>query len=463
MKRLAFLLVMLVPAVAPAQAVSPFDRGSQAFRAVLNRGGLKPLDLVQEALADPSKSMIVLFGKTSVYDRQFADDGLKRFIRRGGAVLFASDQFGRGEMWTQLEIGINGSIIVAPEQDKSSLYRGEYVDCPLLQQPKRLRFRSKLDLLGSLRVATNRPSFLNRMPMSDEESFGPDLGPPRLNQARVIAESPAGSLVPNAFQQFIAPEGRYLLAIADTLGKGRYAVCADHSLFLNLMMLQTDNDNIAFAMKLTRWLSDDGKRTQVHFVDDGRVRTDFNLNIDYVDPPLPHPDVLGPMVDQLMGSLERDDFFNQGINKLIPSYRILRMALLALTVLTSGLFLMRLISRRYRADRAVARLPERLLDLATLSTPEIMPTPASISAAARELAQGTLERLLNGSLDARHPPLTTGSGAWVARVRTIWETATDQSRRAGRPADLERLARDLVDLQKAVERGDVRLATGANG
>jgi hypothetical protein len=461
MKRLAVFMMIMLAGTAHAQKVSPFERGTQAFRAVLNRCGFQPLDIIQEAIADPNPSLIVLFGTTDVYDEHFASGHLLEFIRHGGAVLIASDQPSRGEMWGQLEIAINGGIVIAPPGDADAIYRGEYVECPLLQQPRRQRTRSKLDLLGTLRVATNRPSYFNRLPMPGEQLFG--QGPePSLNQARVIAELPTGCFVPNARQPFQAPERRFLFAIADVLGRGRYAVLADHSLFLNMMMLQNDNDNIAFAMNLTRWLSEDGKRNRVLLVDDGQVRTDFSLNIDYVDPPLPHPDVLGPMVDQLMASLERDNFFNEGIQKLMPPYRILRSTLLLLTVLAAVFFLGRMVSRRYRMDRAVAKLPDRVSDLATPMAAEMALTPGAIGAAARQLSRGTLEQLLGGPLDVKHPPIATSSRAWEARIRTIWETASGASRRIGRPSDLERLAQDLVDLQKAVERGDVRLATGAD-
>ncbi len=462
MKRIATLLLLVFAGPTLAQQVGPFERGTQAYRAVLNRCGLKPLEMVQEALAEPSHSMIVMFGQIDIYDSQFANNRLKEFIRKGGAVLFATDQPTLGEMWLQLEVSVNGTIVEASPDDTNVIYRDEFIECPILQQPQRLRMQSKLNLLGTLQVATNRPSFLNRLPMPGEPLFGQGAKPPELNQARVIAELPTDCHPPFGRVGFQVPQNRFLFAIAASHGQGRYAVLADHSMFLNMMMLQNDNDNIAFAMKLTRWLSNDGMRTRVLFVDDGQVRQDFNLNIDYIDPPLPHPDVLGPMVDQLMGSLERDDLFNRGIQRLMPPFRILRAALLLLTGMAAVFFLVRMTNRRYRMDRAVARLPDRLSDLVTPSAPEVVPTPASVGVAARELARGMLERLLDGPIDTKHPPITTGSGAWVARVRTIWETAIGKAGRITRPAELERLARDLIDLQRAVERGDVRLAMGAN-
>lgn len=463
MKRWAsFGLILLLARPMPAQSVTSFDRGTHAFRAVMNRCGLKPLETIQEALANPSQSLIVLVGRLNTFDEQLTDGGLRRYLRQGGAILFATDRPSHGEMWQQLEIAINGNIVMGPPGETQAIYRGELQQCPQLQQPMRLRLRSKLDLLGSMRVATNRPSFLNRRPMQGEDAPGmvPELQTPddyaRLNQARVVAELPTGSTLLGR-QQFQVPEGRYLFAMADTLGRGRYAVLADHSLFLNMMMLQTDNDNVAFAVKLTNWLTDNGQRRQVLFVDDGIVRQDFSLNIDYVDPPLPHPDVLGPMVDQLVGSLERDNFFNQGIQRLVPPYRILRTALLALTAMAATGFVARLISRRHRQDRSEYRLPEQLDALAAPMPGEAAP-PIQLETAGRELARGALEQWLGESVDVRQPIEVSGNAAWTKRVEAIWRMAAGKARGIRRPAELQRLARELAELQKVIDRGEIRIS-----
>ena len=61
---------------------------------------------------------------------------------------------------------------------------------------------------------------------------------------------------------------------AQLAGGGRLLVLADHSIFINDMMLQTDNDNIPFAFNVVRWLTDAGngqRRTDVLFYDDGQI------------------------------------------------------------------------------------------------------------------------------------------------------------------------------------------------
>ena len=45
----------------------------------------------------------------------------------------------------------------------------------------------------------------------------------------------------------------------------------DHSVFINSMMLQTDNGNSRFAQNAVRWLTNDGTRRRVLFLADGEV------------------------------------------------------------------------------------------------------------------------------------------------------------------------------------------------
>ena len=50
----------------------------------------------------------------------------------------------------------------------------------------------------------------------------------------------------------------------------------DHSVFINSMMLQNDNANFRFAQNTVRWLTNNGTRRRVLFLDDGDVVKKFD-------------------------------------------------------------------------------------------------------------------------------------------------------------------------------------------
>src|SRR6516164_8742094 len=145
MRRMSALTLLLFIGPAFGQSLTPFERGTQSFRAVLNRCGLKPVESITDALIDPSHTLIVMFGDLNVHDNEFANGGMRKFIRRGGAMFMASDRNSFGEMWVQLEIAVNGIKITGPDDDPDVIYRGELRDCPMLQHPVRENVRSSLD------------------------------------------------------------------------------------------------------------------------------------------------------------------------------------------------------------------------------------------------------------------------------------------------------------------------------
>src|SRR5262249_17337599 len=95
-------------------------------------------------------------------------------------------------------------------------------------------------------------------------------------------------------------------AAAGAIGKSRTLVLSDQSVFINEMMLQTDNDNFDFAFQSIRWLIDRGEglepRTHVLFLDEGEVVTNFKVPIDLMDVPTPPIEV----VNRLLVKLEQE-------------------------------------------------------------------------------------------------------------------------------------------------------------
>jgi hypothetical protein len=437
----ALLTALLVAPAAAGQGLSPADRGTQVLRAVLHSLGLNPLATIDDAFAFPSRTLIIVLGDPRPLDQSFTIGSLREYIgASGGALLVATDRstFARnsrndpGVLMTDLECGVYGLPVGDVQTDPAELYRGHLADCPLLQPARRPEFRSELNLLRGLpRVAANKPSFLRPL-FTDAD---------RLNRRRVFAELPEGYWPPRRG----AEPTRFLIGIADTLGAGRYMVLADHSIFINEMMLQLDNDNVAFTVRAVNWLTEDGRRDRVLLLDEGTIRGDFDVNLDYIDPPLPHPDVLGPAVDRLWEGLEAERFFDRVIDNLIPPHRLVRYLLLGATVSGMAFALYRVTAGRYRPDATAARLPERLADL-----PEAPPPAPDLTEAGRELARAMFGRLLAEPDFAGPVP-----AGWPRPARALWELAAGRSAPRMTPARLERLGRQLDELQAAVSRGEV--------
>src|SRR5205823_5090731 len=89
----------------------------------------------------------------------------------------------------------------------------------------------------------------------------------------------------------------------------------DHSLFINAMMLQGDNANFVFAQDTVRWLTGNGARKRVLFLDDGAVVDKFQVPLSEIPDPtqLPPEHLPLPTVDvfnQILASWQDEDVFN---------------------------------------------------------------------------------------------------------------------------------------------------------
>jgi len=456
MMRWAALLCLFVStAAAPAQNVMSTDHGTHAFRATLHKLGLQPIAEIESILQQPDKSLLIVLGDTDVKLDYLMNGGLRQFVKRGGACLFASDQSTHRLLEQELEVIINGILVYCEGNTADIVYRGDLDECPILQVPIREEFRSDhVDLLQGLkRVATNRPSFLQRLetPMQT------------LSTQRVVAETPRNYRFLQPIRLGNGPPTLHL-AVADQLGRGRYCVIADHSIFINAMMLQSDNDNVAFAVNVINWLTENGQRHQVMFIDDRQVRTEFDFNLDFLDPPLPHPDVLAPAVDKLIRGLEEDNFFNRLISRLIPQKRLLRYLLLGLSIGSAALILYRITSNKHRRESAAARLPDRIEAMADATSLDdragFTTDPQVLATVGHELIQRTFHDLLGSPVSAQ-PSVVAGNWwarrRWTTRVRRLWRLQSPETLRTISAPELKSLARQLDDLRRAVDRGTIAL------
>lgn len=256
--RAAWLLALIGPGMAAAQErvnEEEWKRGYHGFTAVCRAINLQVVDANDPAAlaawndTDANRSLLVAFG---AFRR--LPDNLNDYLRRGGAVLIASD---RGAGTTQLP-----GLLLRPgplhaEQAEARLYG--YDDCPIVS-----RFDAEHPITGELRsVATNRPGALVRLP------FG--------GRWRTLAWLPP---------LLEAPLGASFLAAQETRNGGKMVVAADQTVFANQMLFA--EDNLRLALNTLRWLAEDG-RTTVLILEDEQViapATPEQVDIE-VPPPTP--------------------------------------------------------------------------------------------------------------------------------------------------------------------------------
>ena len=95
---------------------------------------------------------------------------------------------------------------------------------------------------------------------------------------------------------------------------------ADHSVFINVMLWQTDNQNLDFASNCVEWLTEKGRRKEVYFFDEGIPQQTFDLPLKEMPAPsLPPPESLVAAFDQVLAGLERENRFNELILNLTNS------------------------------------------------------------------------------------------------------------------------------------------------
>jgi hypothetical protein len=258
------LLLIAVPA-APAQPKPPFvafREGTEVFRRILFERGFHPLESFNEL---DEHTILIVFG-----DGRQLTGGVRSFVDRGGALFLATDKAlpraGEDALTETAGVRVTGRSVICKDAD--SCYHGlDY--CPFLlpirgENPDLFRNLTPQGASVST-VASNAPSYLERAARS--------TGKPFLLGLASLPDNCSLEGVPNQFQ---SPP---LFAVGGNKGKGRVLVLADHSIFINEMMLPPDNGNVEFTYNCLEWLRGDAKegRTKVLFVEDGKVNPRFNV------------------------------------------------------------------------------------------------------------------------------------------------------------------------------------------
>ncbi|MFL5331095.1 MAG: DUF4350 domain-containing protein [Gemmataceae bacterium] len=454
---LAILSLMFIIRAAPAD--DTINTGSRFFRALLAGAGMKPRergdpDSIADFLAHPSEHILIVFGDVNWIKTNLVRNDLRRFVKNGGALLIATDR--RTEEITGAELGIwvDGHVVFRGLDRPEFVYRETLKDCPLLQTPADIsKYRVALGPLAASwdRVATNLPSFLEIKPID----FRPIP----------VAYLPKNcTIYPDNDNSLGAAPTRF--AFASIEGSGRLLMIADHSIFIDGMMLQPDNDNHKFAWAVIDWLSENGKRNEVLFIDDGKHRARFDPNPTFTDPPLPHPDVLMPALDHVIIGLEQDNAFNRAITRAIETRLIFRGFLLGMSglLVAWGLYKITVGKLRWASKYRLPNDLDEMADPASAGARRARDRArGNLAGPARELARRWFEELNISTNGSTRAPEVKGGGlfthrSWSRQVQSLWAIAagTDRSR-SWSAAQLQRLAHEIGDMRSAVAAGEIQV------
>ncbi len=396
--------------------------------------------------------MLVITGNTHGLSRLAGK--LAAFRQQGGTTLIATDL---GDYSLTKAYGVyfrSANIAVDPVDGYQGL-----ADCPLVTD-----FNSQHPLFDGVRqLVTNKPGFLYVSPRSPASRFQlawlPSSAPNRrLGRVPLVAAVPTN---------------------------GRMLLVADHSVFINEMLLH--GDNAIFAWNCVNWLCEDGRRQRLVFIDEGNFVGGRPLDASQL-PPIPVSKVIDallesgvPIPQQLprlsnsslrevangfITSLEDKDFFNAslaGRPRGVPRWAMRRWVGVVATAAVGLIFLRWLMLSRWRPERnhrpdSATSAEQRAID----SHLHVGRFEYCATALAREFFSQDLEPPAGTDWQQLGDPrvdLDQPLGRMLIRrhVRQLWKVATCRNQRSIRQRDFDRLVGQLARLQGLRRAGRLRL------
>lgn len=536
------------PSFAPAQENDRPPRprrvlhvlGTDVFRRLLYEFHLRYLRDFGQLQEDPRHSVLVVFGDPSCLSTRFFPKGLRPFVEAGGAVLIATDRGTSGDIDRHLRelagVSVTGETLVCKEAKAGTCY-ADTGYCPYVQPArdpaevegstdvwgalsavlgsggKPALFRNARPDRPDLRVATNAPSRLLEasglglapgihrlavLPDDCRDEAEHDMAPRRLDSGRnggLLAK--VRGFFPRREEEN-APRPAPLFAVGGTVGQGRVLVLADHSLFINRMILPRDNGNLEFAANVLHWLRGGAstpreamqalngltatptvERDRALFWEDGKIRTDFDVPLQ--DIPLEPPQLSEPAivraVDRAVARLEETDAFNRKLLQELgtDSWSMSKWKRDALAGLTlAGLFLLALVflwGNRHRRESSVPSLAHVLARHdagATLLEQRHRQAlrAGNVWETAHHLARQCFESEGIALTVADAPALTIEGGWWQRRrirrrIARLWRLARGTTPARVTPAQLQHWLRELAEFKTALANGTIRTASSA--
>jgi hypothetical protein len=445
---LALGAVVLIPTPGAAEETRrEFLQGTHAFRFYMHERDLKPLSDFHDLSAKPAKSILIVLGDTRILDDNA--QAIQILVNSGCALLVATDHAvpayrTRRRTWAgTFGLQIEGQPVLSPPD---ACYQ-QNEQCPwILPLPD-----SNPPLFAKLdpRVAANRAGYL---------SLGRSPSGRSLSE---LARFPERSWHNGIFRP------HHAFAAGGAWGTGRVLFLADHSVFINNMMLQPDTGNASFACDCLDWLRGEEGRDRVLFYDEGKVVTNFNVLV--VFPPLAMPPDPVALVNEAIIGLERENMHNKFLEQYVGYDRLLKWTTIGMTTLLAVYLLLRLVRSGHHLDTAAPLLAPTLARLAPVH-PGIVQRHGSLLAKgnlwepARALARDFFETALGNAEPPTgpEPPPFQSSDSWLARrflerlVRHLWRLAYGATPERIAPAAFAHLAAQVDELKAALADGSLR-------
>jgi hypothetical protein len=498
-------------------AVAPYEQRTDAFRRLLFEFRFQPLRTFAELQEDPSESLFILLGNPRGLSNRYFPDGLRSFVERGGAALIATDMKTGGKAGENLRklagVAVTGETLVVRGQSYINLSRQDFLYnnseyCPFVEPiegsnvlgavTNLVGLGSGLDLFRRSpylaqsrlqKVATNAPS---RLVTSRWLLPG---GIHRLAKLSILCQDD------KIQEPHFVDENGPLFAVGGTVGKGRVLVLADHSIFINRMILPRDNDNLEFTAKCLHWLRGDvatpmealhaarsqagsgneimtlgGQRNKVLFWDDGEIRGDFEVPLKRMPAPpaLPSEPAIVAAIDKTIAKLEESDSFNRTLLEQIdgmPGGRegVVRKAVYLLTLAALLLLSYRFLWRtRHRPELAAPSLTKALREhepkMSLLDQRRhALLRLGNVWEMGHRLARECFESAGVALTSASPPGVTLAQGGrWQRwrinrRVARLWRLARGDAPAPLSPVALKHRLRELEELKTALANGTIEL------
>lgn len=404
---LLWVLLGWIPANGQIPKLPNIERfGIDGFRLMLQQHELRATqNEIGSAFEMPKETVAILLGDLTTVSRIGAQ--LNRFVDAGGALLVASDV---------QDSKVPGAWIrptkMLPNSEKRRHgFRG-FNDCPIVRNFDR-NSTSLFDAVES--IVANRPGQLDCVDTVQQVAWLPSRRNPPF-MATYQKES------------------------------GRMLLVADHSLFINEMLVHADNAK--FANNVCSWLCEGGNRTRLVLVSDGQVLPDWSFG---ETPPaiplekllraiqhgglgsLPIGESVLPIVNESLASFQRQDGFNRTASRLFTGVfgrRPIRVVMIMVTVGLGLGFLGWLFGTRSRPLRWLSfqdwnqRSESKLVG--AVRDAHYFPYVRTL---AREFF---LENGADGFDQATGPNVQansiTGEGKVVRDVKRLWNVAADGTR-----------------------------------
>jgi hypothetical protein len=524
----AFLTALLtLTAVAqPSRAAEPpYGQRTDAFRRLLFEFKLQPLDDFALLQDNPAETILIVLGDPSCLSNDRFPAGLRSFVWRGGAVLIATDKEVAGEAATNLKelagVAVTGETLVCHNDDARIYDKNAY--CPFVEPIEDanplIRSTNVLGALATVLGAGGRPD-LFRNPHPDQPALRVATNAPsRLivpgwwglpGGIHELARLPVGTidyelsirslktitLANGDNTAKMEPIEPPLFAVGGTLGEGRVLVLADHSIFINRMILFRDNGNLEFTANCLHWLRGGvaspgeamkamhgpqslqqftGQRNKALFWDDGLIQRNFEVPMRTrpINPSLVSQPAIVAAVDQTLANMEDRNAFNghliYGLDEAgWPIERLERTALFLFTFMVFLLLGYRFVWRgRHRLEATVPLLDDAVA-LHEPTTPLLeqrrraMLRSGSVWETAHRLARQWFE---SAGIPPSAPfmPRIEAKGGWWhrrrlrRRVAHLWDLARGVAPARVRPTALKYWLRELEELKTALANGTIRL------